>query len=103
MYVTNLTPGSECNPTSRQYTDMSVIGAQVPVPKVIGMKRVLSVDDNTERASITFNAEANGGASREGSKHGSSQAYHMLHRTPSYGDVHGGAVQVESQLVVTHR
>ena len=81
--------GSAFAITNKQYTNMSIIGSQVPVPKVLGMKRVLSVDDTTEMQSGVGGAAANGGASRESSRHGSSQAYHMLQRTPSYGDVHG--------------
>ena len=30
--------------TNKKSTDMSLIGSQVPVPKVLGMKRVMSVD-----------------------------------------------------------
>ena len=82
--------GSAFAITNRQYTDMSIIGSQVPVPKVIGMKRVLSVDDATETQSgASTGGTAGGFASRAGSRHGGNQAYHMLSRTPSYGEVHG--------------
>eukprot|EP00740_Mantoniella_antarctica_P013738 CAMPEP_0181377494 /NCGR_PEP_ID=MMETSP1106-20121128/17925_1 /TAXON_ID=81844 /ORGANISM="Mantoniella antarctica, Strain SL-175" /LENGTH=462 /DNA_ID=CAMNT_0023496229 /DNA_START=106 /DNA_END=1494 /DNA_ORIENTATION=- len=75
--------GSSFAITNRQFTDMSKIGCQVPVPKVIGMKRVLSVaelDDTKEDISQP------GGGSRDSSRHGGTQAYHMLQRTPSYCD-----------------
>jgi gentisate 1,2-dioxygenase len=68
--------GSAFAITNRQYTDMSLIGSQVPVPKVLGMKRVMSVDDTSTRSS--------GKNTPENSTHGSNQAYHLLHRTPSW-------------------
>lgn len=78
--------GSAFAITNRQYTDMSIIGSQVPVPKVIGMKRVFSVDNNAAEDSVG-EGSTHGGASRESSRHGSSQAYHLLQRTPSYAEV----------------
>ena len=57
--------GSAFAITNKQYTQMSTIGSQVPVPKIIGMKRVMSVDDTTEMQSAV-----GGSKSREGSKHG---------------------------------
>ena len=70
--------GSAFAITNRQYTDMSLIGSQVPVPKVLGMKRVMSVD-NASRDSSVKNTPDN-------SAHGSNQAYHLLQRTPSWSD-----------------
>jgi gentisate 1,2-dioxygenase len=75
--------GSAFAITNRQYTEMSAIGSVVPVPKVIGMKRVMSVDDNAQRAGKKGTPDS--------STHGSSQAYHMLERTPSYSELRGPA------------
>jgi len=75
--------GSAFAITNRQYTEMSAIGSVVPVPKVIGMKRVMSVDDNAQRAGKRSTPDS--------STHGSSQAYHMLERTPSYSELRGPA------------
>ena len=82
--------GSAFAITNKQYTNMSIIGSQVPVPKVIGMKRVLSVDDNEKLAST----ESGGLASRGSSRHGSSQAYHMLNQSPSVPSVPNTAFQL---------
>ena len=87
--------GSAFAITNRQYTDMSLIGSQVPVPKVLGMKRVMSVDDTSTRSS--------GKNTPENSAHGSNQAYHLLQRTPSWPETpppypqYGAAFQLVQQ------
>ena len=58
---------------------MSLIGSQVPVPKVLGMKRVMSVEDTSRVTS-----GKSGKNTPENSTHGSNQAYHLLQRTPSW-------------------
>ena len=62
---------------------MSIIGSQVPVPKVLGMKRVMSVDDNAKAAKRA------GVDTPESSTHGTNQAYHLLQRTPSWTEAAG--------------
>ena len=92
--------GSAFAITNKQYTDMSLIGSQVPVPKVLGMKRVMSVDnaagsDKSNRSSAR--------PTPENSAHGSNQAYHMLQRTPSWPETpppypqYGAAFQLVQQ------
>ena len=89
--------GSAFAITNKQYTEMTIIGSQVPVPKVLGMKRVMSVDDNVKAAKRA------GVDTPESSTHGTNQAYHLLQQTPgltgtagakSDSQAHGAAFQL---------
>lgn len=62
--------GSAFAITNKQFSDMTKIGSQVPVPKVVGMKRVMSVESDMRVDSP------------EGSINGSNQAYHLLQQRP---------------------
>tara|TARA_B110000977_G_scaffold170561_3_gene221413 strand:+ start:3110 stop:4045 length:936 start_codon:yes stop_codon:yes gene_type:complete len=64
--------GSAFAITNKQFSDMTKIGSQVPVPKVLGMKRVMSVESDMRVDTP------------DSSINGSNQAYHLLQRTPSW-------------------